>query len=108
MISIAVIIYSCQRLHIQLPNLINNYVNDLLCVPIVLAITQKLIQLFKKSHNYIISVKVIFFVVFYYSLYFEYILPLYKTRYTGDFIDVVLYILGGMIFYIIERNKRLN
>src|SRR5690554_264037 len=105
MMVIAAAVYICQRLHIALPSLINNYLNDFLCMPIVLIITQLLARKIKKDKQYIIKNHLIILIVLYYSVYFEYYLPKVNARYTADFIDVILYALGGFVFYFLENSS---
>lgn len=103
MIIVATLIYCCQRLEIELHSLVNNYVNDLLCIPIILSISQMLVRKAKRDAKYILKKRIIIFIVIYYSIYFEYYLPQVTFRYTADFIDVILYCLGGFIFFFFEN-----
>jgi len=102
MIIVATIIYCLQRLNVQIPSIINNYLNDLLCIPIILSISQFFVQKIKRDTKYVLKKNIIFFVVVYYSIYFEYYLPKITIRYTADILDVIMYCIGGYIFYMIE------
>lgn len=110
---IAILVYFVQlimkRNHFYLPSAINNYLADLLCVPILLAITLFLLRKFKKLPNLQLSLPMIVFVCVYVSIVFEYILPLYSARYTSDILDVVAYFVGGATYYfLVHDSKRIT
>lgn len=45
----------------------------------------------------------LFVVWVYFSLLFELVFPLFLTRYTADFFDIIAYLVGILIFKMIER-----
>ena len=59
-----------------------------------------------RSNYYVLSPWKVFFIVAYVSLVFEVLLPLLSKRYTGDWIDALLYVIGGVFFYFV-MNKPL-
>ncbi|RAU81791.1 hypothetical protein DP923_13910 [Pontibacter arcticus] len=75
-----------------------NYLDDLLCLPLVLTITLYLLRLFYGSELRLAWYHVVFTVV-YFILAFEVFFPGFMPRYTSDWVDGVLYAIGGMIFY---------
>ena len=101
-VAISSIVYILQRLKINLPLLINNYLNDILSIPITLFVVLAIIRNIK-GENYKLSIPIIFSVVVYYSIYFEYYLPQNNVRYTADYIDILCYCLGGFLFYFIQK-----
>jgi len=107
-IATALSIYMAQRFSLQLPLLVRCYANDLLCVPIVLELCRKFVSYFLKIHLLRFNPTTIVSVCLYFSIYFEYWLPESNSRYTGDWIDVVLYFLGGMIFFLLQRKEFKN
>ncbi|SHG62797.1 hypothetical protein SAMN05444372_10824 [Flavobacterium micromati] len=106
MFGIALLIYIMQRLHFPLPAVINNYVNDLLCLPLLLAAMEFIIKRLKKDKYFKFPVGFVIFLASYYSIYFEYYLPTVNPRYTADWIDVILYFAGGLTFYFSEKHKK--
>jgi len=100
---IALTIYSMQRLNLPLPRFVNNYVNDLLCLPLVLGGITFAIRRLKKDKLFRLPLLFVLFIAAYYSVYFEYYLPQVNPRYTGDFIDVGLYFLGGIAFFLFDK-----
>lgn len=103
---IASCIYTAQQLEIALPALINNYVNDFLCLPIVLSICCYLIRIVKRDTYFKLSLFTILSVTTYYSVYFEYYLPKVNPRYTADIIDVLLYFSGALVYYIMQDSRQ--
>jgi ABC-type branched-subunit amino acid transport system permease subunit len=103
---LALIIYLLQRMQIQMPSWVDNYVNDFLCLPIVLGFITLLFRWLKKDKTYRVSIWAILFLAGYYSFYFEYYLPLKTTRYSADYIDVILYFTGSIIFYLLNNKSR--
>ncbi|MFD2562134.1 hypothetical protein [Aquimarina rubra] len=103
---VALVIYSFQQLNIDLPILIQNHVNDFLCMPIVLYVCQFIVRKLKSDENMILPLPLLMVVTMGYSLYFEWYLPKHMIRYTSDWLDVALYFLGMLFFYWIERKKQ--
>lgn len=102
---VALTIYGMQRLELRLPSLINNYVNDFLCLPIILGGISYSIRKLKKDASFKLSIVFVLFLASYYSLYFEYYLPKVNKRYTADWIDVSLYFSSAFLFLLFERYK---
>ncbi len=101
-------IYTCEKFEILLPKLIRFYVNDFLIIPIVLYISLFVNQKFKRNTNIQVSLLNIIYLSILYSIIFEYWLPKFHPRYTTDFIDVVCYFLGGIVFYFLQKEKNNN
>jgi hypothetical protein len=100
---IALTVYVLQRLMVPLPTIINNYVNDLLYLPLVLGLIEFVIRKFKKDSLFKLPIAFVVFLASFYSFYFEYYLPGINPRYTADWIDVVLYFLGGFAYFFSEE-----
>lgn len=75
---------------------IHNYLDDLLCFPIVLTIGLSAYRYFWP--NYRLMAWHIWPVVIIYSVYFEVYLPRTSVVYTSDIIDVAMYVFGALIF----------
>ena len=99
-------IYVMQRLKIPLPALVDNYTNDLLYLPLVLGAIEFIIRRLKKDASFTLPLGFVIFLSCSYSFYFEYYLPKINLRYTGDWIDVILYFVGGIAFFFVGRTKR--
>ena len=103
MVTIALVVYSLQKLTIPLPKILNNYANDLLCLPLVLGFITFGIRKLKNDEFFKLPLFIILIMALYYSVYFEYYLPTINPRYTSDWIDVGLYFAGALGFYTYER-----
>jgi hypothetical protein len=103
---LALMIYLMQRTNVHLPFWIDFYVNDFLCMPIVLGYITLLFRWLKNDDSFIFSPGFILLMACYYSFYFEYYLPKNNSRYTADLIDVFLYLLGGALFYWISLKSK--
>ena len=77
---------------------LNNYLADLLCMPIVLYLATFGIRFLTNRKEYQLSLFQIFVGFSYFALLFEIILPFYSIKYTRDFWDIVLYLIGSILF----------
>ncbi|RDI56599.1 hypothetical protein IQ02_01158 [Flavobacterium glaciei] len=82
-----------------LPTIINNYVNDLLFLPLTLGAITYLIHWLKKDVFFELSFVFVLLLASCYSFYFEYYLPRLNPRYTADWIDVILYFSGAFAYF---------
>ncbi|MGE6355996.1 hypothetical protein ACQKCJ_19175 [Flavobacterium sp. NPDC079362] len=98
MVITAAIIYYRQSATLFLPWYVDDYLNDLLCMPLVLGLLLSTIRYLKNDSSFQFSKSFIAGLALYYAVYFEYYLPGVNARYTGDPIDVLLYFLGGFLF----------
>ncbi|HEY4323742.1 MAG TPA: hypothetical protein VGN20_07140 [Mucilaginibacter sp.] len=81
---------------------INGYIGDALAIPVIANLGLWFQRIFIiKSDYYVLGVKHVVFIVIYVSLVFEGLLPFLSKTYTADWIDVVLYITGGLFFYLV-------
>lgn len=74
------------------------YLDDLLCLPLVLTASLFLMRLFY-GRQLRLSLYQVAFTVLYFTLAFELFLPRFMPRYTGDILDGLHYVVGGVIFY---------
>ena len=102
-LALSLLIYSLQREHVALPTWVNNYVNDFLTLPLVLSICQYILRKLKKQTDLLLPLSLILFVALYYSVYFEWYLPKHNPRYTGDWLDCVMYFSGAGVFYLLNN-----
>ena len=83
------------------PFFFQNYWNDLIIMPMVFKTCSIIL---KKIHGqtYVIPIPYLLIGCAYFSILFEIIFPLFLERYTADFFDIILYFLGGFLYYLIE------
>lgn len=102
-ISIYVMIRCLRAHHVNLPAWVNGQVNDLICIPVILLVTLCFLRIIKRNERIEINVFLIGLVCLEFSVVFEWYLPQKSTIYTGDSMDVIMYFLGGIIFYFVQR-----
>ncbi len=80
---------------------IHAYLDDLLCMPIILGLSTQIIQWIHPAKEYYHLTKThIIIAVLFFSIVFELIYPvIYPENYTSDPIDVLCYGIGGFTFY---------
>lgn len=88
--------------------IVHSYLDDFLCFPIVLTLGLAAYRL--RWPNYQLSVWHIWPIVLIYSVYFEWHLPQTSTAYTSDVVDVLMYVLGALVFqqFINRSSTNLN
>ncbi len=87
---------------------IHAYLDDLLCMPIVLGIATQIIQwIHPAGKYYYLSNGHILIAVVMFSIVFELILPnTDPAHFTSDMLDILFYIAGAFLFYwLITRKK---
>lgn len=103
LVILASIVYTSNLLDWKLPHFIKFYLNDFLCMPIVLSICLASIRYLKNDNTIYVPIGVIIIITLYFSLHFEWLLPKFHERYTADFIDIGLYFLGALLFYKFQK-----
>jgi hypothetical protein len=80
--------------------LIDNYLDNLLAMPIILTLLlAERIVLFKKEKNYQLPSATIIITTLYIIVITEIIFPLLSDKYSGDWTDAVFYCIGAALFY---------
>lgn len=94
------LVFATRKLGHPFPQYINGYVTDVFAIPVIanLMLCFQRVAIIKGNY-YTLSVGHVIFITVYVALVFEVLLPAYSKTYTGDWIDVVLYVIGGMFFY---------
>lgn len=94
-----VIVIMARKLGDPLP-VLNGYITDAAAIPVIANLGLWFQRVFIiKNNYYVLAPRHIIFIVVYVSLIFEGILPLFSKTYTADWIDVLLYAIGGLFFY---------
>jgi hypothetical protein len=85
---------------LELPQYKIPYLNDVLCLPVTLTLALFLQQqIFPGTARQRLNPAQIIFTFLYFTFFFEGILPAQADRYTRDWLDVVAYAAGGLVFY---------
>lgn len=86
-------------MHIQIPY-VDNYLDNILAMPIILTLLLAERQyLFKKGANYQLSVLTIIITTIYISLITELLFPLLSQNFHSDWLDVLCYSTGSLLFH---------
>jgi hypothetical protein len=85
---------------------LNYHLNDFLAVPIVLQLVLISFQLLYKNVNIYLGKDKILYTVIYISFFFELLLPYFSERFVGDWLDVIMYCLGGLAFFLFQKNSK--
>ena len=99
---IGISVYVMQKCGIRLPVFVNNHLNDLLIVPINLFAVQMLWGILNGTTVFL-RFSIVASSVLFYSIFFEFILPQFNSRYTADGWDVLCYVAGGVLFYLYQH-----
>lgn len=82
---------------------INSYLTDFLAVPAIAHLTITIIRNYVvKDQHYCYPGWYITVLVCYLSIVFEWLMPLYSPRYTGDVWDIAAYACGGLFYYFVH------
>jgi len=95
------IVFTLRRLGYPLP-LINGYIDDLFALPVIANLGLWFQRCFIiKTNYYVLAPSHVIFIVIYVALIFEWLLPHLSKSYTADWMDVLLYAVGGLFFYLV-------
>jgi hypothetical protein len=86
-----------------LPNLIGNYLGDLLCIPLLAGTTLFVMRKWRNRSDLKLSAGMLVFLTAEIALLFEWLLPKHSNRYTADGYDVICYVLGAIGFAVWQR-----
>ena len=100
---VAITIYATSFFYVNIPFWVDHYINDLLCMPIVLSISLAVIRFIKSEKQLYVPFSIILILTLYFSLHFEWLMPQLSSRYTSDIIDVILYFSGAILFYRFQK-----
>lgn len=81
---------------------LDGYGADLLAVPLILFCTS-LVTKFLYGKHLVQRANLVFAVVIYISIFFEVVLPYFSVKYTADWLDIICYFTGGVIYLSLER-----
>jgi len=93
------------------PNFFKYHFTDLLFIPTVATFALIFVRFFKRDNSITVSPWLVGFLVLTMTLYFEWYLPAFNSHihpYTSDWIDILMYVLGGVGFLWIQfKNFRI-
>lgn len=88
--------------HIPVPIFLSHYFADLLCMPLLLSVVVIGMRWVKSIPNLTISLLMVVCAAAAVGFVFEYWLPQISQRYTADGLDLLMYGVGGGLFWIFQ------
>lgn len=98
-------VYVAQLFKWPLNSLVNNHLNDILCMPIVLKFCLEGTRYVRSDDGLQLSPMLCLTVTLLYAVYFEGFLPHVSVRYTKDPWDLLCYAVGLFLFLGFERSR---
>ena len=90
-------LYALNELYLKsLHPIFRNHFNDLLAMPLLLSYSSILIKK-KLIYPFIISMTIIC------SFVWEFVTPIFKNNSTGDWLDVVVYVVGSLLWVVMRK-----
>ncbi len=93
------LVFIAKKTGFQLPDFFQFYYADLLAIPLVLGAASYLLKRYTSNATFSLSIPKVLFACAYFSVLFEWILPMYSSSYTSDPMDVICYFIGGGLYY---------
>lgn len=82
---------------------IDCYLNDILSTPILFQLSLVTLALLQKRPPHALNGYQLIFGWLWISLHFEWLFPMIKSSVTSDWLDVLAYLVGTGIFYLIQK-----
>lgn len=89
--------------NVPIPEIINSYGTDFLFMPLLLLFSLWLTRVIKREKKIFFSKLMLLVVFVYISIVFEFYLPQKSNIYVQDKIDIVMYFLGTVSFYFLQK-----
>jgi hypothetical protein len=102
------LIHVCRHLH-QPVLLLNDYLTDFIAVPAMAHLTLTFTRRYivrSKAYNYPLGY--VLFIALYTAVAFEWVMPHFSSKYTGDWWDVVAYFAGSIFYYCFHGKQRMG
>lgn len=88
----------------NVPVFFTSWFSDFLAIPFIMLLFRIILGLFENDYkNKSLPIYFIATAVIVYSVWFEWYLPSQNTVYTGDWVDVLAYVAGGVLVYFFEK-----
>ncbi|WP_299818475.1 magnesium citrate secondary transporter [uncultured Pontibacter sp.] len=84
---------------------LHTHLDDLLCLPITLTIVLAAERAYFQNPYFVLPWHYLLIAVLSFSIVFEWLLPMYATRYTSDVWDVVAYAVGAGAFHAFSNQR---
>jgi hypothetical protein len=105
MLGVYLLLFLSKKLEWYAPEIINSYLSDLLCMPIVLSLARYGVAYWKNDASLFLDLKHIIAATTAFIVFFEWLLPHQNSLYTADPADVLMYLYGAVIFYHLQPRQ---
>jgi hypothetical protein len=95
-----------KKLGIYYP-LFSDFAADLICIPLSLLFIEWFSSKIS-NRNLEIGILHVFVAILYFTIVFEFWMPSISKNYTADYWDIVCYLIGGIIYWILFSNKKIS
>ncbi len=107
LLAVYALLFSLKKTGLYYP-FFSDYLADLICLPIVLAISRfVIIKLTSVGSGFELSPAKIIVATCYIAIVFEFILPNHSPNYHSDMIDIVAYFLGASGYYFYRKKIKI-
>lgn len=87
-----------------LPVFFTSWFSDVLAIPFIMLLFRIFLGFFENVYrNKALPVYFILTAVIVYAVWFEWYMPSIDRQFTGDWVDALAYLLGGILYYLFER-----
>lgn len=83
------------------PVFLKNYYNDILCGCLIIAISNYILSYYKYGSLRINSLLIIVLFNLCCGLFWEFVIPIIRRNRTSDYVDIIAYLIGGFVYWII-------
>lgn len=104
-LTFGLLLYLVKLFQLKLPNRVQFYAADLLCMPLVFILILALLRYLYHNQQFKIPMLAIVSLTVYYAMFFEWLLPKISQRYTADWLDVLMYTIGATAFYFLQKKN---
>lgn len=99
---VSAILFSTHQILIFTDNsfvFLDSYLDDLVVMPIVLTGATVILRIATRNETFNVDLSMIALTFVMYAVIFEFILPRFSAEYTSDYLDILCYGIGAVLYY---------
>ena len=85
-----------------------NHLNDVVCGCLIIAYVNYVLNYYKNGEYKIKSLPYILLLDTGCGLFWEYVAPLIRSGSTSDYMDLIAYLFGGIVYWVCEKTGHIN
>ena len=98
-------VHIARQTNYVLPEIVNSYLTDLICLPVVLVVITAIIRVITHNNLFWPSIEMTLTLALLFTILFELILPNLSPNFTADVGDILSYFLGIFLYFIFIDKK---